>query len=267
MVLAIGAGFGAVAAGSAPQDLLWPTFPVPSKIYVVPWPNAFDKQIALETLAGLAAYHARMTGAGPMIWIDSRQASYQRWFKMYHRRYPAPVSTDWPSLVRQMQRQGILKGYVLYSPAPAAKVKRQRPAEEDFSVNMATSLCAPLGAVAIDDRLAAQAQKFHLPELADVRKKNMPWLLTQLHKRFSTRLLGLLSPRQPNLRDELVAANAMVVSDGPGGGYRQAVKLMQPGGIVVGWDGDEFGVTSLASKYALRVCASDWVSDLGRVNK
>ncbi|NNM85175.1 MAG: hypothetical protein HKL96_05395 [Phycisphaerales bacterium] len=257
----LGVNSAVAAVGSRPPARSWPAFPVPSKIYQVRWPKAFDKQIALETLAGLAAYHARITGAGPMIWINSDQASEQHWFKMYHRRYPVPISTDWPSLVKQMQKQGILKGYVLYSSASPTTAGKH-PKAGDFSVNLATSLCAPLGAVALDDSLAVKAQKQSLPKLADTRGKDMAWLLAQLHGRFSKRLLGLLLPQQPNQRDELVAANALVVSDNPAGGYRQGLLRMHPGGIVVGWGGNELDLTSLASKYALRVCAADWVRNL-----
>ena len=240
----------------------WPRFPVPSWIYRAAWPKTYGARVALETLSGLTAYRAGITGMGPMIWIDTGGTVYRRWFRMYRHRYGA-VSVVQPmsvwALVRRLKQQGIVKGYVLYAKAGKNVADDKR---NDASVNIATSLCAPLGAIAIDQRMVPRARKLGLRELADARGKSFDWLLDKIRGRFSHHVLGLLSPAQMNLRDEFVAANVLVTEYHKGGGYRRSLKLMRIGGLVLGWDGHEYHVTDAASRFGLRVVASDWASDI-----
>ncbi len=251
----------AASASAAPRS--WPRFPVPSRIYRAILPKSYDGRIALETLSGLAAYRARVAGHGPMIWIQTGGAVYQRWFRMYRHRYGAvnisqPMAL-WP-LVRRCEQQKLIEGYVLYS--TTGKQPPTGRVSNDASVNIATSLCAPLGAIAIDQRMVPEARKLGLRELADTRGKSFGWLLGKIGGRFSHHILGLLSLAQTNLRDEFVAANVLVTQFHKGGGYQRALGLMHSGGIVLGWDGHEYHATDAASRYGLRVVAADWASDI-----
>ena len=252
-----------VAASATIAPRSWPRFPVPSRIYRAILPNSYGGRIALETLSGLTAYRTRIDGHGPMIWIQTGGAVYQRLFRMYRHRYGA-VSVSrpmalWP-LVRRCKQQGLVKGYVLYSatgkPSPGGRVRN------DASVNIATSLCAPLGAIALDQQMVPMAKKLGLRELANAQDKSFDWLLDEIRGRFSHRVLGLSLPMQTNLRDEFVAANALVTQYQKGGGYQQALGLMHIGGFVLGWDGHEYHVTNAASRSGLRVVAADWASDI-----
>ena len=251
-----------VAASSTVAPRSWPRFPVPSRIYRAILPKSYGGRIALETLSGLAAYQTTKDGGGPMIWIDTGGAVYQRWLRMY-RHSNGVVNVSQPmafwALVSRLRQQGVAKGYVLYSKAGKS------PADDkcnDASVNIATSLCATLGAIAIDRRMVPKATRLGLRELADARGKSFGWLLDKIRGRFSHHVLGLLSPAQTNLRDEFVAANALVTQFHKGGGYQRSLALMHSGGIVLGWDGHEYHATDAASRFGLRVVAADWASDI-----
>jgi hypothetical protein len=240
----------------------WPRLPTPSHIYRAILPNSYGGRIALETLSGLAAYRIRIDGHGPMLWIDTGATVYQRWLKMY-RQYHGTVSISHPMtlwmLVNQLKQMGLVKGYVLYSNTGKHFAENKH---NDSSVNIATSLCAPLGAIALDLRMVPMAKKMSLRELADSRGKTFDWLLNEIKGHFSHRILGLLSPAQTNLRDELVAANVLITQYHKGGGYHRALQFMHIGGIVLGWDGHEYHVTDAASRMGLRVVAADWASNI-----
>ncbi len=242
----------------------FPSFPVPSQIYTALWPSAYDQQVALETLSGIDAYQTRIRGSGTMIWINQDNSTYDQWLGMYENRYDVPMSpsTNFWSLANTLHQKGILRGYVLYS-APAAGADGTY-AGSDSSVNIATSLCAPLGAIAIDQSMVPEAQALGLRELANAEGQTTSWLLGEMetHYSYSHQILGLLSPQQTNCRDELVASGAIVVQSGSGGGLSQALPLMSPGGYVVGWDNNEENVVSSSSQYGMRVVAADWSSNL-----
>ena len=244
----------------------WPRFPAPSRIYRAILPKSYGGRIALETLSGLVAYHARIAGTGPMIWIDTGGPVYQRWLKMFRHHYGA-VNVSQPmalwALVNRLKQQGLVQGYVLYSKTGKHVADdKANNTPGDASVNIATSLCAPLEAIALDQRMVPEAKKLGLHELVDAHGKSFDWLLNQIRGRFSRRVLGLLSPAQTNLRDEFVAADALVTEYRKGGGYQRSLKFMNNGGIVLGWDGHEYHVTDAASRFGLRVVAADWASDI-----
>jgi hypothetical protein len=248
------------AAVVAPRS--WPRFPTPSRIYRAILPNSYGGRIALETLSGLAAYRTRIDGHGPMLWIDTGATVYQRWLKMYRQGHgTVGVSNPLPlwTLINRLKQHGLLKGYILYSHNGKNIAENQH---DDSSVNIATSLCAPLGAIALDQRMVPMAKKISLRELADTRGKSFHWLLDEIKGHFSHHVLGLLSPAQTNLRDEFVAANVLVTQYHNGGGYHRALRYMHIGGIVLGWDGHEYHVTDAASRFGLRIVAADWASNI-----
>jgi hypothetical protein len=240
------------------MDRWWPTFPLPQRIYTVDDHGPYARQIAAETLSGLLALHDRIRGAGPMIWLDQHNPDYARWLKLFLIHHHVPMvrkPTSLWNLIRRFHNLGIVRGYVLYS-------HRSHRGRRDLSVNWATSLCAPLQAIAVDSSLQVRARRAGLPMLADARGKSFQWLLSKMCGRYSRRQLCILHPAQTNARDEAVAAGALVTLDVPGGGYLRALGFMRPGGIVFGWGVSEFGSVHAASVDALRVDAMDWASNV-----
>ncbi len=261
-VLALSLGLCAEKGVAASVSRWWTTFPVPQRIYrcsVAKYASYAD-QIAAETLSGVVALHARTARSGSMIWLTMHNKNYTRWRKLFlayfHRRVDflhAPGRL-W-ALVRHYHKLGIIRGYILYS-TPGPHPSR------DISVNWATTLCAKLHAIAITSALLPKARACGLRMMADARGKTFHWVLAKLDNHFSHRQLFLLNPDQPNLRDEAVASQALVTIDVHGGGYKRGIRLIRPGGIVLGWGMNELGVVEAASKYALRVEAADCASNL-----
>ena len=231
------------SCASAAATRWWPAFPLPNRLYVLEDQGSYARQVAAETLAGLLARRDRLRGPGPMIWLDQGNPDYTRWLRMFLARHKVPETRHpgglW-TLVRKFHRAGIVRGYILYNPGT-------KDDPHDLSVNWATSLCGPMGGIAVDASQQAEAKRVGLPMLADARGKDFAWMLAKLHHRYTRRQLCLLQPGQPNLRDEAVAAGALTTLDVPGGGYRHALSLMQPGGIVFGWGVSEYNSVMMAS--------------------
>ncbi len=247
----LGSGGAARAASGGGS---WPRFPVPRSLLVIPRLPDYGDKVLLETLSGVLAWRDRHRGPGPMVWIATGNPAYHLWRRAWLKTHPVPVKRTaadqlfkW---VGRFHRAGLVKGYVLYRGG------------NNISVNLATSLCAPLDAVAVNQRLQSQARAQGLKMLADAQGKTFSWLLRKLHGRFSRTCLGLALYPHATLRDEIVAANALCTLNAPGGGYQRGLTLMRPGGIVIGWGTDEFQSVSLASQYALRVVAADFCSNL-----
>ena len=250
LVAALVAAGGARRLPAAPFRGPFPQFPTPKRLLIVPGTRHFGGVLVVDTLSGVLAWHDQKV-PGPMIWISGgHYAIYHRWLRDWLKYHPVPVEpvaeNELWSLVARLHREGLIKGYVLYR------------GKGDPSVNRATSLCAPLDAIAVSLRLQPQARAAGLKMVADSRGKTFAWLLRKLHGRFSRTCLGTSTYLQTTMRDEIVAANALCVLNAPKGGYRRAIALMRPGGIVFGWGIGEFHLVNLASRWGLRVVASNW---------
>lgn len=261
-VLALSLGLPTGRGVAAGVSRWWTRFPVPHKIYRCSLAKhaSYADRIAAETLSGVVALHARTAGSGSMIWLTMHNKNYTRWRKLFLAHYHKEVNflrapgQLW-ALVRRFHKLGIIRGYILYS-TPG------RHPSHDISVNWATTLCASFHAIAITPALLPKARACGLRMMADARGKTFHWLLARLGDHFSHRQLYLLNPDQTNLRDEAVAAQSLVTIDVRGGGYNRGVRLIRPGGIVLGWGMNELGTVEAASRYALRVEAADCASNL-----
>ena len=260
MTLSLGLCAGQGSAASVSR--WWTAFPIPKQIYRCPLARhaSYADRIVAETLSGVVALQTRTAGNGSMIWLAMHNKNYTRWRRLFLAHYRNKVEflrlpgNLW-KLVSRFHKLGVVRGYILYSRA-------KRDPSGDISVNWATTLCARFHAIAIDSALLPRARACGLRMMADARGKTFHWLLTKLGGHFSHRQLCILNPDQTNLRDEAVATRSLVTVDVHGGGYNRGLRLIRPGGIVVGWGMNEFGVVEAASKYALRVEAADCASNL-----
>lgn len=245
-------------------DRFWPEFPVPQKVYVLKHPQQTpDGRVMEQTLSGLLAYETRTAGHGPMVWLPDKDfpppISASRTWRLFQDRYHSPVenvSGAW-ELLHHMASDGRVAGYVLYH---RDATPMDKPAQ-DFSLNLAVSMCAPLHAVAIEQSLQSRAKDAGLKELADTRGKNYAWLFAHFGSKFSRDLVALEDPRRDHyMRDLAVAVGAVVVSSAPGGGYDAALQRAHIAGTVFGWDSyEEYKFVNRASVYGLRVVPADWL--------
>ncbi len=257
---------GWAASGDLPPRY-WPEFPAPDRVLVSENHNEVDfgTGLLLHTLSGLVAQDTARRGRGELLWISVKDApSYDQWLRRCldytGAGRDAGVYKTW-DLIDRYRAQGVVKGYLLCRREPGARDLYEGEAG-DTSVNVATSLCAVLGGVAVEEGLEAQAQQHGLARLLDVRDKDEAWLWSNYGEQLSHRVLGRQDPRSFVLRDALVAMKSPVIS-GIGPLYEQVLSDMQAGSPVLGWGlGMEDAQTGPSSRYGLFQTATNWCVNL-----
>lgn len=229
----------------------WSQFPLPPSLWVQNEPGDFPTRVLQRTLSGLATRATLQRSDVPALWIRPGLVPDDRWRGLFTARTGVPaqtVSSDVIALVKQYAGLGVVKGFVTY-------------AQGDTSVNVATSLCAPLGAVAVADTLVGAVQNATgLRQLADARTLSYADILAQYT--FNEDLLTLLHVDQAYNRDMAVASGTLVTLESANGGYAEGLKTLRPGtGTVIGWGLDEHDSVSKASAVGASVVASDWTTN------
>jgi hypothetical protein len=254
---------GAGAASDTGLHRWWPRFPRPEVLLVVPFVGGHEEGMTFETAAGLAA-RAVLQGRGDtMLYEDVGSTSYVRWRQAMEavvRPRCQAVADTWEAVAR-LRAAGIVRGYVLfrYDDSP-----RGFHAEGtlDESANVATSLSALLGAVAVSERWEAKAQALGLPLLLDARQRDEAWCLREHGDRCSRTVLLTADPKSRVVRHLGVALAAFTVSR-PGSTYEAALARCEPGSPVLGWAvGDEWAQTLPSSQWGLFQTATNWCHNL-----
>lgn len=242
----------------------YPRFPRPKLLLSVRAVPTREMAVVLQTLAGLVARHALREGSREMVWVPPPQQAYQRWLKMLLAHIRARLDSEhsiW-DLVERYRAQHIVKGYVLYrlerSPRPPGEITP----EMDTSLNVATSLCSVLSAVAVDESLEPDAKARGLPLLADAREMSEEECYRRYRSRFSRRVMAIQDPKFIETRAEMVAFEAFVASK-PGALYERALQRVEPDCPVLGWGtGDESGFTLPSTEWAHFQTASTFCFNL-----
>ncbi len=248
-------------------DRWWPEFPLPARVLVSESLNGLgpDEGTTLQTLCGLTAYTARRQGGGEMLWSGTGDIpSYEEWLDRIAAN-PAVAVDRTPrklwDLVDRYRDMGTLQGYILYH-ADIAKRTLYEGKPEDWSMNVATALCAPLGGVAVEERFEETAKAHGLKLLADARGKDEAWLWKEYGEKLSHGQLGRQDPKNAVMRDAIVAMGATMVS-APGALYTEALHAMRPGSPILGWGlGMEDEQTGPSSRWGLIQTATNWCVNL-----
>lgn len=219
--------------------------------------------MVLQTLAGLAARAAAKGQSREMIWYPINHPAYQRWFEAMLRQTGARVEGPYEiwELADRFRQRDIVKGYVLYRFDDSQR-HFYEPGKPDTSLNVATALCAHLGAVAVSENLEEAARQQGLPLLSDARSKTEAECFAEHRGQFSRRVLALQDPKVPEIRAEAVALGAFVLSQ-PGPLYEQALEWLEPDSPILGWGiGDEAEVTLPSSCWGHFQTATNWCLNL-----
>lgn len=131
------------------------------------------------------------------------------------------------------------------------------------SLNVATSLCGGMQAVAIDESLRSKAEEAGLKILADVREMDEQTAFTRYRKLFAQGIAveqGLQKPA--NLRDFAVAHRAFTFATQDRAFRTRVVQELGPRAIVWGWGTDEFQWVSDLSRAEATGGPADWCLNL-----
>ncbi len=242
----------------------YPRFPRPKVLWSVREVPNRQLAVVLQTLAGLVARRALRERRCEMVWVPPPQTAYQRWLKMLLEHLDARLDSEhsiW-ELVEKYRAQGVVKGYVLYRMERSSRVPGEITSEMDISLNVATSLCPVLDAVAVDETIEQEAKARGLTLLADARTISEEECYRKYRSRFSRKVVAIQDPKFIETRMEMVALEAFVASR-PNALYERALQHLEPDCPVLGWGtGDESGFTLPSTEWAHFQTASTFCFNL-----
>jgi hypothetical protein len=234
----------------------WQRFPAPNGAY----------QMMVQSVAGLAAQGVNEGRCDELVWVGTDHPDLEHWYDRWRARNPAVelrgVLKPW-ELVDRYSKQGIVKGYILYTEdGSAGEFCTFRPGM-NCSANVATSLAGLTGGILVEQRLEKDARAHGLKRLFDARDKSQQWCFENYRGQLNRRLLCAQDPRIALGRDLAIAHRAFTVY-GPGEPLSAAMRWIEPLSPVLGWSGggDEFQATRLSSIYGQVQTATNWCINL-----
>src|SRR3954469_23372715 len=149
-------------------------------------------EMMVQSLAGLAARAVNETRADTMVWVNNGNVDMEEWYHRMFALHPALKELEavepW-KLVEQFVREGVIKGYILYSrDRSKGDYNAHRPGL-DCSVNVATSLAGVLDGIIVEEELESSAKAHGLKLLLDVRGKSQKWCFETYQKQFARTML------------------------------------------------------------------------------
>ena len=254
-----------VSAAFADSSLhyYWQRFPRPETVLTVKSVPSRELGILLDTLGGLAARDALNHHGKEMIWSPLAHPSYERWFRMMLEQTGA--RPDGPheiwDLVSRFKERGAVKGYILYRYDDSPRGFFET-GEVNTSANVATSLCALYDAIAVSEKLEAEAKACGLAPLVDTRDLTEEACFAQYKDRFDREVVALQDPKANEIRSESVALGAFILTR-PGALYEKALSRLKVDTPVLGWGiGDEMEITKPTSQWAHFITATNWCHNL-----
>ncbi len=238
----------------------FPTQKPPAQVYSTADASPSSVRLMLyQSLSGLAAKAVNEGRGDTMVWITRTNPESALWRGMYFRENPSVKDLGplecWP-LVEYFVKQGVVKGYILYSADKSGSGKKaaERSKDIDNSVNVACSMAGILGGIVVDKSLESEAKKAGLKMLADARTISQAQCFDKYKDKLNRDMMAVIDPRISGVRDLAVAHNCFVVFGfGEGVGdttIQRAMEWLNPPAPILGWiGGDEFKATRLASVY------------------
>jgi hypothetical protein len=205
------------------------------------------EQVLAQSLQGLTGR------THPRIWLRAKgmsrviEGQLRREKVRFHE-----VSSVW-DLLPPFKRQ--VKGMILYRLGTT-------------SLNVATSLCGILNAVAIDESLQAKAKAKGLKLLVDARGASGDAALGKYRDQFAHGIIVEQSVDKPgNLRDFAIAHNAFAYFTANDGIRTEVARAFGPNPIVFGWGNDEYKWVADLSRANGTGAAADWCVNLSAMEK
>lgn len=173
----------------------WATLAAPKakSLVVVKDADKFADAMVQRTLSGVVSLAAGADADVAPLWIDNGKAADSTWRQLFSTRYGlnnTDGGSDLWALVKSYADTGVLKGFVVYAEDTSGG------GTGDSSANIATSLCGPLGAIAVSADQVPAATGAGLTQLADARGMSFADLVSQHGDKFSKSTLGLLRTDQ-----------------------------------------------------------------------
>ena len=206
-----------------------------------------DEKVLVATLQGLVA-----KTSSEQVYIDEGGPS-TIWTNFLTSHYGITL-TNYTSLTDLLTHfKNNVKGYVLYDRTGNPR-----------SLTAATSVCGPLGAIAVTADLEKTVRSLGITtKRADVRTKDEKWLYANAPSAFSKQLAAEQSPSiNHHLRDYITLTNAFAFYDGNTPWRTTVLKGLASGAFCFGYGQDEFTMVSNAAQQGIPMLPTDLAANL-----
>ncbi|KAH7096169.1 hypothetical protein BKA62DRAFT_720464 [Auriculariales sp. MPI-PUGE-AT-0066] len=239
-------------AATIERTLPWSTlnWPLPKKVIVIPEDPDAQWGNTERSLAGLAAHALKDNADVPLLWIGKSDARNLQLFLKRTNITSEEVPADLLKLLPTYMDLGVVKGYITY---------HYEDKWAEFSLNLATSLAAPMGAIVLDERYKDLAEGIGLHELWDARGKTFDDLQNS-GKEFNKEIMTYISPIG-GVRDMAVATNSWTAIDQPNAGWEKGLDYVNPAATIIGYPSDEHNGVIAISERGKGLVASDWLTN------
>lgn len=215
--------------------------------------NSAQKTL-IATLQGIVARQSAQ-----QIYIDGGNG-YSLWDNHLNTTYAIPytvATTPWSLLT---QFKGDVSGYILFDKTANSN-----------SLNVATSLCGPLNAIAVDASIESTVRSYGITNrLADVRSDNDAWTWANYNAVLNRNVVAeQKTDFDDDLRDYAAMANLFIFFDGNTPFRNSIVSQLNPDSACLGWGDASQGESVFvgdSSSNGVFTCASDWALDLSTLS-
>ena len=227
------------------------------------------EHITAQSIAGLAAQAVNDGKGNSMVWIELPESQshcndYKIWYQEVKKRLSfteAGTKSLW-ELVDIYQKQGIIKGYVLYSHDYSKGPEVTLREGLDHSANAATVACSIEGGIMVSRELEQKAIDMGLKKLADTCGKDEKWAFEKYKNKLSRTHILAQDPMVAHHRDLAIAHKCMVVF-GIEEPTPTVYKWAKPTAYLMGWNAPGEGeFVSQLSEYGHILLPSNWCMNL-----
>jgi len=237
----------------------WPQQKSPSAILEFKESSDYKENTLVYSLAGLMARGVNKGETDKMIWMQTSNRNYEKWYEGLHSRLHVQIEGEYNTeqLLAACIKEIDIKGYVLFR-KPESFDWFTYNASEDESYNVACMYAGVLGAVTIEEELEEMAKKAGLKMLKDARGISSNVCFRELKDELDNNAIITMHPAYPNLRDFAIAHKSPI-----GFGVNDfVIKILEwtkPGSPLLGWNiGGESEFVIPATVSGIINTASNW---------
>lgn len=219
----------------------------------------YNERTLVYSLTGLMARAVNNGQTDKMIWMQSSNRSYQKWYDRLKNRLNIQVQGEYNAeeLLKECMKEIDIKGYVLFK-QPQSFDWYSYNSKEDESYNVACMYASVLNAITIEESMEALAQKAGLQLLKDARNIKSTACFKELKDSLNNHSVLTMHPAFPNLRDYGIA-NKSAIGFGVNNFFLQLLEWTEPGSPLLGWNiGGESDFIVPSSVFGIINTANNW---------
>ncbi|TLX78462.1 hypothetical protein E9993_01925 [Labilibacter sediminis] len=237
----------------------WPQQKAPSVILEFKESSDYNENTLIYSLAGLMARGVNEGETDKMIWMQTSNRNYEKWYEGLQSRLKVQVQGEYNAeeLLVECMSEIDIKGYVLFK-KPQSFDWNIYNESEDESYNVACMYAGVLGAVTIEEGLEEIAKKAGLKMLKDARDISSNACFRELKDQLDNNSVMTMHPARPNIRDYAVA-HKTPIGFGVNDFVSKILEWTKPGSPLLGWNiGGESEFVIPATVYGIINTASNW---------